>query len=431
MKRLNIILFLYIFTLATAWHPIGQAAAEGKKQLPENASLNDYLAYAALNNPGLEAAFMNWKAALERVPQVQTLPDPRFTFAVFIREVETRVGPQQAKVGIMQMFPWFGKLKLKGNAAMQMAHAYKEQYEQTKLNLFYQVKEAFYEYYYVNHAITVIKENIELLDFLEENIRMRYRTGKASHSSLVKIQVELDKLLDRLTSMTEMVLPVQARLNAAMNRPTRAELTPPKYVPQAVKGIEIVQLKQLLTAHNPTLKAIGFMAGKEEIVRRLARKAYYPDFSIGLDYMLTGDARMPGVANSGKDPLAAMVSVNIPIHFKKIKASIREAGYRKNAALKNKEDRQNRLLAKLETVFYRFRDSGRQLLLYKDGLLPRAKQALEVTHAAFESGKMDFMNLIDSQRMLLGFQLAYERALATHHQRLAQLEKMVGKELAK
>jgi outer membrane protein TolC len=123
-----------------------------------------------------------------------------------------------------------------------------------------------------------------------------------------------------------------------------------------------------------------------------------------------------------------MMTINLPIRFKKIKASIREGRARFNSVIKEKEEKENNLLAQLEMIYYKFRDSGRKMALYKDALIPKAKQALEVTQAAFEAGKVDFLNLIDSQRTLLGFELAYERVLATHSQRLAELEMLVGKE---
>jgi len=101
-----------------------EADEAGQKQLPElteSSGLSDYLAYAALNNPGLEAAFNRWKAALERVPQVKALPDPRFEYKYFIKEVETRVGPQQHSFGVSQVLPWFGKLDLRGEVAGEAA----------------------------------------------------------------------------------------------------------------------------------------------------------------------------------------------------------------------------------------------------------------------------------------------------------------------
>jgi outer membrane protein TolC len=97
--------------------------------------LSNYLTEAAQNNPGLEAAFNQWKAALEKVPQIKALPDPRFSYSYFIEQVETRVGPQRQRVGISQVFPMFGKLKLRGGMAMDAAEAERQKYEQAKLNL--------------------------------------------------------------------------------------------------------------------------------------------------------------------------------------------------------------------------------------------------------------------------------------------------------
>ena len=109
-----------------------------KDKLPGFAAkttLEDCLGYAALNNPSLEAAFNRWKAALEKVPQVNSLPDPRFSYTYFITEIETRVGPQRQKLSLSQTFPWFGKLDLRGDAAA--AEAVRCQYEQEKLKLFF------------------------------------------------------------------------------------------------------------------------------------------------------------------------------------------------------------------------------------------------------------------------------------------------------
>ena len=143
---------------------LGRQASEsgGRHELPELAEpsrLPDYLAYAALNNPGLEAAFSRWKAALERVPQVTALPDPRFNYRYFIREVETRVGPQRQAFGVAQAFPWFGKLDLAGGVATEAARAAQARYEAQKLALFHRVKDAYYEYYYLARAIAVVRDN--------------------------------------------------------------------------------------------------------------------------------------------------------------------------------------------------------------------------------------------------------------------------------
>ena len=313
---MNIFLFLLTLPLS-AVYTRGQEpplkSTTDQVRLTKDSPLSDYLAYAAMNNPGLAGAFHRWQAALERVPQVRALPDPKLNFSYFIREVETRVGPQQAKVGIMQMFPWFGKLKLKGNAALEMANAQKQTYEKVKLNLFYQVKDAYYEYYYISKALSVIQENIQLLEYLEGAIRTKYSTGKASHANLIKVQVELDKLLDWHNTTKDMVRPVTAKLNSALNRPFSEFLPVPTNIASTTLILDLPQIITLLKENNPDLKALDNMTSKEEITVKLARKNYYPNFSIGLDYIFTGNAMMPGVVDSGKDPLVAMLSINLPI----------------------------------------------------------------------------------------------------------------------
>ena len=140
-------------------------------------TLADYLRYASLNNAELKAKFEEWKAALEQIPQAKALDDPRFTYGYFIEEVETRVGPQRQKFGIMQVFPWFGKIEARTDIASAKAKAARQRYETTKLKLFRQVKVAFYEFTYLATAIDIAKQNLELLKHFEEVARTKYRTA--------------------------------------------------------------------------------------------------------------------------------------------------------------------------------------------------------------------------------------------------------------
>ena len=163
----NIKWVILLFSLfLTASFPASQPRQSPEKgEVTEKSRLQELLAKAALDNPGLKAAFEQWQAALQRVHQVRALPNPQLTFAYFIQEIETRVGPQQQKIGLMQMFPWFGKLKLKGNAAIEAANAEKQRYETVKLTLFYRVKEVYYDYYYAMQTISVLEENFRLIEY--------------------------------------------------------------------------------------------------------------------------------------------------------------------------------------------------------------------------------------------------------------------------
>lgn len=415
---------------ARSHEPVG-GATSSRKQLPklnDASGLNDYLAYAALNNPQLEAAFNRWKAALEMVSQARTLPDPRFNYGYFIQAVETRVGPQEQRVGLSQMFPWFGKLKLRGEAAMEGANAMQQQYEVAKLRLFDEVKQAYYELYYVGRAVGVATENVDLLKQLEKIALSKYESGTAEHGDVIKAQVELDKLRDRLRTLQDFKHPLVARLNAALNRPAESALPFPTNHSPATLTARSSQLLDQLKSSNPELKSLDFLAEKDKAAIALARKEFYPDVTLGVDYVQTGEARMAGISDSGRDPVMVGISVNIPIWWSKYRAGVREAESRYEATLQDRQDHTNRLSTDLRLALFKYQDAERKIALYRDALIPKADQNLKVILRSFKAGKSDFLSLIDAERILLEFQLTYERAVADREQGLATVEKLVGGE---
>jgi len=407
-------------------------APSHKEELPElseKSTLSDYLAYAALHNPGLEAAFDRWKAALERVPQVKSLPDPRFNYAYFIRKVETRVGPQRQKFGLVQTFPWFGKLSLKGSGAMEAARVEKEKYETAKLKLFYRLKTAYYEYYYLARAIAITEENLSLVKYLEKVARTNYSAGIASYSDVIKAQVEIGKIEDRRSALNDLRDPLVAKLNAVLNRPEKSSLPWPTSIPIEQVSVSDQQLFSWLKEANPELKAKDFLAAKEKVDIDLAKKNYFPDITVGLEWIDTEEALKSGTEGSGKDPVIAMISVNLPIWHDKYSAAKKEARARYSAAQKERHDRESTLIADLKMALYQFRDAERKIILYSDTLIPKTKQSLEVSLQAFKTGAGTFLDIIDTQRMLLEFQLSYERSIANRAERLAELEMLAGKEI--
>ncbi len=418
-------------TRLTRTHRSGPGGGATLPSLDEDSSLEDYLRYAALNNPGLEAAFERWQAALEKAPQARALPDPRLTYARLIEEVETRVGPQESKLGLMQKFPWFGKRRLRGEAAWEAAEAAREGYEAEKLKLFFRVKDAYYEYAYLAGAVRVVQQMKSLVRQLEQVARTRYTVGAAGHPDLIRAQVELGKLEDRLQSLSELRGPLTARLNAALNRPVQAHLPWPE--PIAVQEVDVSQEELIgrLADSNPELRALRReVAGRERGVA-LAGKEFYPDVTFGLDYVQTGSARMGGVSDSGKDPVIAMVSINLPLWRGKLEAGLREAEARRRAAERDADERENAVAAELKLALYRYEDARRKISLYRDTLLPMARQSLEASRSAFQVGNASFLDVLDAERVLLEFRLSLERAIADQAQELARLEMLAGGSLAK
>ena len=406
-----------------------ESEAEDLPGLDENATLSDYLAYAALNNPGLKAAFLRWKAALEKIPEVKSLPDPRFTYAYFIREVETRVGPQRQKFGLSQTFPWLGRLKLRGHAASEAAQAEKQRYEAAKLKLFYHVKEAYYEYYYLARAIAVTQENFNLVRYAESVARTAYAAGESDHADIIRSQVELGKLEDGLRTLKDLREPIVARLNVALDRPSSAPIAWPRWTKVETVAFTQDEVLAWLKENNPELRVVDFLAARERWNIDLAKKKHYPDMTFSLETIDTDEAEMAGVEDSGKDPVIAMLSINIPLWLKKYRAEERQAQARYRALVLERSDQENRLEADVKLALYKYRDAKRKMDLYKNTLIPKAEQSLRVNIQTYKAGKGTFLDVIDGARTILDFQLACERAFADRAQRLAEVEMLVGMEL--
>ena len=393
--------------------------------LHSNASLDDYLVYAASNNPGLRAAHNRWRAAMEIIPQATSLPDPRLSYTYYIQEVETRVGPQRQSFSLSQMFPWFGKLRLRGDAAAKAAEAAWLDFQSQRLGLFYRVSVLYHDYYYLKEAIDVNQGNFDLLKSLEAVARERYRTGQAL-PSVMQAQVELGKLEDRLRSLRELRPALVAKLNAALNRDRAAPLGWPSELPSVMPELQAETILAEVRMRNPELARLGALAEKEQMAGELARKNGYPDITLGLSVVDTDDALMSGARDSGKDPVMATIAINLPIWRGKYRAERRGALLRRSALLEQQEDRDNGLYADAALALYHYADAARKVGLYRDTLLPKAEQSLGVAQQAFQTGKTEFLAVIDAQRILLEFQLSAAQARSEQGKRFAEIQMLTG-----
>ncbi len=328
------------------------------------------------------------------------------------------------------MFPWFGKLELRGDAASEAAHAARQRYEAAKLKLFFQVKDAYYEYYYLWRAIGIVEENIQLVKNFESVARTRYKAATGKHPDVIRAQVELGKLEDRLKTLQDLRGPIVAKLNAALNRPAEAPLGWPKRIEEENIPLTDQQVLEWMAKFNPELSALEFEIARSRTQIDLAKKDYYPDITLGVDFIDTSDSISANPPkDSGQDPIIAMFSINLPIWREKLDAALREARHNHRAAMREQTEKLNTLNAQLKLALYLFRDGKRKIDLYRDTLLPKAVESVKANEASFRAGGNTFLDLIDAQRVMLEFELAYERALSNHAQRLAELEMLVGKQI--
>lgn len=394
-----------------------------------NTTLEEYLAVAMERNPGVRSAYNRWIADLKKSDFAGSLPDPMFTYGYFVEHVETRVGPQEQRFGLRQSFPWFGTLGAKEDMAFAMSQASYQKFEAARLELFYGVKSAFYDYYFLGQDLSITSENMELLKFWESVSQAKYKVGLKQHPDVIKAQVELGKLEDRLQTIREQLDPAAARLRAQLNLPDTVEIPVPRTI--LVSEVSLVEdsVVAVITKHNPYLLALERMVESERAGERLAGKQALPSFSIGIDYIQTGAALNPDMPESGKDPWMIGASLSLPIWFGKNSARKKEARARRLAAEYNLSDNENQLIAVTERLLFEYSDALRKTRLYRDGLVPKAEQSLNAIYAAYQAGETDFLNVLDAQRQLLDFQLTVAREQARLATKRAQLEMLSGTEL--
>jgi cobalt-zinc-cadmium efflux system outer membrane protein len=409
-----------------AAQPVLQDPAPSPEPLGPDASLGDYVRLALSANPGLEAARQNWLAELEQLPQVASLPDPVVSARYYIEEVETRVGPQEWGVGLSQKFPWIGKRGRLEERAAARAEAARARYDAKLLATIEEVKTAWYELFYLERSIATVRENGELLAHLEEVVRTRYSSGDATYADLIRAQVERDRLQDRLSSLEDRRRPQAAQLNRTLHREPDAQVPRTTELAEPGSVRTTADLRDELEDASPELRILRheLLASAKNI--ELAELARRPDLTFGIEYIATGSAEASGISGSGDDPLIASLSFNVPLWSARNRALEREARARHRGVAESIGSEHDRLLAELETELFRARDATRQMTLYANSLVPKARQSMEATETAFRSGQSGFLDLVDAERLLLEFELNLERARTDRALAIARLERLVG-----
>ncbi|MCK4562504.1 MAG: TolC family protein, partial [Flavobacteriaceae bacterium] len=244
-NKIIIISFLFLISLSG----IAQETKE---------TLDEYLKIAAENNPGLKAKFSDYMASMEKVPQVGTLPDPQFAFGYFIQPVETRVGPQKATLGLKQAFPWFGLLGSKEDVATDLAKAKYELFENSKSNLFFEVKTAFYNYYFMEKAIKITKDNIEILRIFKNLSLVKIEAGNASIVDELRVELELNDLENQLALFIDTKNVFQAKFNNLLNRDNSLKINSPKQLWQDQLPFENLTILDSIYNNNHEIKSIDY-----------------------------------------------------------------------------------------------------------------------------------------------------------------------------
>ncbi|MCF6240899.1 MAG: TolC family protein [Bacteroidales bacterium] len=391
--------------------------------------LNEYLLTAAENNPGLKVKFNQYMAALQKAPQVGTLPDPQIAFGYFILPAETRVGPQQFKFSAQQFFPWFGKLKANRNTADELAKSKYELFEDAKLKLFYDVKSSYYKLYFIGKAIKITKENLDILDAFKSIALIKVEAGIVSAVDELRVEMEIADLENSLALLRDRYFAESVAFNNLLNVNTESEIL----LPDTLNNTDLEYSKQAvldsIAAKNHQLISIDYELSAMEQKEISARKSGAPSFSIGIDYTIVGNSNNPALDASinGQDILLfPKIGITIPLFRKKYKALVKEAVILQNIAKDKKIDRTNILESIFENVYKDYRDADRRTVLYAKQT-ETANQAMQLLLTEYMAANSNFEEILRMDNRLLRYELESEKALTDKNTAKAFILYLMGK----
>ncbi len=388
--------------------------------------LDAYLKIAAENNPGLKAKFNDYMAAMEKVPQVGTLPDPQFAFGYFINPIETRLGPQRATFGLEQAFPWFGSLGAKADVASEMAKASYEKFENAKSNLFFEVKTAYYNYYFTEKAVQITKNNIEILRIFKNLSLVKIESGNASIVDELRVELELNDLENKMALIIDSKNAFKNKFNNLLNRDNSLIVHVPEYLWQDDLPQENMSLLDSIYSRNHEIKSIDHKLNSFMNQEVAAKKEGLPKFNLGINYVVIGENPNSTDSNNGKDALLfPSVGVSIPIYRRKYKAMIKEVQYLQVVQVAEKEDKRNTLNTVFMNTYRDYMDSERRIYLNKKqtGI---AKKVLDILMTSYSTNSKDFEEVLRIERQLLGYKLEEQKAITDKNAAVAFVNYLLG-----
>lgn len=379
--------------------------------LRTESGLNEFLLFAILNQPQVEAAYYEWAAAVERITVERSLPDPKLSITVDIADMVMSLMP-----GLMMDFPGPGKRGALAKVATAESDAKYFAFEESVLRAAFAFKKAYYELHFLEAKIRVNQVTLLLVGEVETLARAQNEVGKVTLQDVLRAQIEQERLTTEITNLEDSRQPLLAQFKAALGLKADA-VSSPVPVKHESTPLDLTSDRMFAAAlaRNPRLKAMEAEVRRADASLRLAYKARVPDFSAGLEADVKASPLM----------VRPQLGISLPIWRDKTAAQIAGAQADKQVAEARLSAEEIALAVEFAEKSFLCREASRAVDLLTTRLLPKAQQSLDVARSGYVSGKVDFLNLLDAERTLLEFQLSEIDARVQRELALAELSLLV------
>lgn len=380
--------------------------------------LSGYHKTAIDSSAALKAVYLKYEMAIEKILQASALPNPQVSFAYGLNPVETRLGPQQAKISVMQMFPWFGTLSAKEQQAAKLATASYEEYILQRSNLIFDVSASWYQLCFYSQSIIILKKQIEILEMLERQANIKFENNKGAMVDVLRFQMAKEELEAKIQLVEDQKKTTLTQFNSLLNRnpDTKVNIADTLKIPNE----RIFSLDSVLQ-NNPRLKILKAKYAATKYQLKVVQKSGYPTIGIGLDYVFIGNRTDMQVDNTGSDAIMPMVSISIPLYRKKYKATENEVVLSKEQIANSKIAMKNTLTVSFEKAIQDYNNAKRNINLYQS-LLSKSNQVRRILQTAYVTSGKDYDQLLTAQNTVLKYQIAYSKSISDLYKAIAYLE---------
>jgi outer membrane protein TolC len=446
-------------------------------------SLAGFLKEAVLHNPELKAKYSMYLAALEKVPQAGSLPDPVMEFGFFIKPMELLGGNQLADIRLMQMSPWFGTLRAAKDEASKMALAKLEEVQSVRNDLFFRVKNSWYQVYRTSQEILVTEKNLALLQSLERMALVRLKAasistpegnssvstgiepskkienpgmtgGSMGNSSagsgaktssmagtpgpamaggsdggmvnVLRARIEIGSLENRLSALKDQLITDKARFNSNLCRKPETDV----YISDSLMEVALPGSLLLLAdsiANNPMIKMAEADQAANEARISMVKRMGYPMAGIGLNYSLIRKRPDATSMMNGKDMIMPMFTATLPIYRKKYTSMRREAEFMRDASAQSAQNIKNELAVKYQEVVQQYNDADRRIDLFKNQS-SLSEKTIDLLIRSFSASGTDFEEILRMQQQLLDYEFRQIEALVDRNVAIAALVSIISQE---
>lgn len=366
---------------------------------------------ALANNPEIQKFELQYSIASEKVNEVNTLPNTEFGVGYFVSEPETRTGAQRFKVSIKQMLPWFGNITARENYVSSLADTKYEDIVIAKRKLMVSVSQSYYNLYANKAKQEVLIENIKLLETYETLALTSVEVGKASAVDVLRLQIRQNELQQLLDVLSQQYIAEQTNFNKRLNR--KKDITVIVVNELNIPSEDFDINTENLALHPELLKYDKVYQSIEQS-ELLNQKESSPMIGFGLDYINVNKRPNMNFSDNGKDIIMPMVSVSIPIFNNKYKSKTKQNQLQQQEVLAQKQERLNTLETLLDKAV-NDRISTRISYATQTKNLKQAKDAETILVKSYETGTIDFNDVLDIQELQLKFQINQIKSIKNYY----------------